>query len=87
MNHYSIDGSLFLDRNSAYDAISSALNLPDWFGRNLDALFDVLSTTRGEITVENTAALLNNLGSYGCSLIKTFTDANAENKYLTVTFE
>jgi RNAse (barnase) inhibitor barstar len=26
-----------------YDQLSSALNLPDWFGRNLDALWDVLT--------------------------------------------
>ena len=30
------------DRESAYDAFEAALDLPDWFGRNLDALYDCL---------------------------------------------
>ena len=30
------------DRESAYDAFETALDLPDWFGRNLDALYDCL---------------------------------------------
>lgn len=30
------------DRESTYDAFAAALDLPDWFGRNLDALFDSL---------------------------------------------
>ena len=30
------------DRESAYDAFAASLDLPEWFGRNLDALFDSL---------------------------------------------
>lgn len=87
MNSYSIDGANFTDRNAAYDEISRALELEEWFGRNLDALYDVLTGTPGEIKIVNTGAVLNNLGSFGCSLLKTFIDANEDNRHLNITFE
>ncbi|NIH84666.1 barstar family protein [Amycolatopsis granulosa] len=36
-------GSRPTDKMSALDAIASALSFPDWFGRNLDALYDCLT--------------------------------------------
>lgn len=32
-----------LDKASTLDAIAEALSFPDWFGRNLDALYDCLT--------------------------------------------
>ncbi|HVW40523.1 MAG TPA: barstar family protein [Amycolatopsis sp.] len=32
-----------LDKMSTLDAIAEALSFPDWFGRNLDALYDCLT--------------------------------------------
>jgi RNAse (barnase) inhibitor barstar len=51
--------AMSLDTRSAtsfddfYDAVAMAWNLPEWFGRNLDALFDVLAdvTTRPTLIV------------------------------------
>ncbi len=39
-----IDGKKISSEPMFHDAIVSALKLPDYYGRNLDALFDVLST-------------------------------------------
>jgi RNAse (barnase) inhibitor barstar len=40
-----------------YDEVASAWQLPTWFGRNLDALFDVL----GDVTTEPTILVWNGL--------------------------
>jgi ribonuclease inhibitor len=39
-----IDGKKVKSLNDVYDELSRQLNLPAHFGRNLDALYDVLST-------------------------------------------
>ncbi|GAA1950509.1 barstar family protein [Amycolatopsis minnesotensis] len=36
-------GGAAADKASTMDAIASALSFPDWFGRNLDALYDCLT--------------------------------------------
>jgi RNAse (barnase) inhibitor barstar len=38
-----LDGNDVLDKLSAMDAIAAALSFPDYFGRNLDALYDCLT--------------------------------------------
>ncbi|MCW2749746.1 MAG: hypothetical protein JWR83_856 [Aeromicrobium sp.] len=40
-----------------YDTVASSWRLPTWFGRNLDALFDVL----GDLTTEPTVLVWNGL--------------------------
>ncbi|MGH3497524.1 MAG: barstar family protein [Nocardioidaceae bacterium] len=40
-----VDTSSSDDVDSGWDALARALQLPDWFGRNLDALNDVLAST------------------------------------------
>ncbi|WP_410658080.1 barstar family protein [Amycolatopsis sp. lyj-112] len=38
-----IDGSRTVDKASILDAIAEALSFPDYFGKNLDALYDCLT--------------------------------------------
>lgn len=38
-----VDGTRALDKLSALDAIGEALSFPSYFGRNLDALYDMLT--------------------------------------------
>jgi ribonuclease inhibitor len=44
VNHYILDGSSIGSLDDLYDQLSIRLKLPKYFGRNLDALWDVLST-------------------------------------------
>lgn len=37
-----IDGTVIQGKDDFYDAVADALSFPEWFGRNLDALFDSL---------------------------------------------
>ncbi|WP_033290535.1 barstar family protein [Amycolatopsis jejuensis] len=38
-----VDGARMLDKASTLDAIAEALSFPEYFGRNLDALYDMLT--------------------------------------------
>ena len=74
------------DRAALHDLLAGALKLPDYYGRNLDALYDIL-TERGEQTIlwiypdEATDARLN---GYLTALLNTLQDAAAENPSLSL---
>jgi RNAse (barnase) inhibitor barstar len=53
-----------------------ALSLPDYYGKNLDALYDCLTEMECEIE-------LTNAGEVDEDIIETFKDAAAENEFLT----
>lgn len=44
VRRFVLDGNAVQSLNAFYDEIARKLPLPDYFGRNLDALADVLST-------------------------------------------
>ena len=44
VKRYILDGSTIHSLNDLYDQLSADLGFPTYFGRNLDALWDVLST-------------------------------------------
>lgn len=87
METITIDGEVLSSPEAVHELFVQTLALPDWYGRNLDALYDVL-TERGEpleLLVRNRGALENALGEYGTDLLDTLTDAAAENPALSVT--
>lgn len=67
---YILDGARMDSRISAHEEIASALELPSWYGANLDALADVLAGLHAVIRMKNTAAMLNALKLYGVSLLQ-----------------
>ena len=80
-----IDGAALPAAEAVHDLFARALTLPAWYGRNLDALYDVL-TERGEplrLLVRNREAL----GEYAEDLLRTLADAAAENPALTLVSE
>ena len=82
-----IDGKNMTDRRTSHEEIARALRFPDYYGHNLDALFDLLSTFEGKVVIKNTACALNAMGAYALSIFKTFMDAQEENRHFTITFE
>ena len=44
IRQYTLDGKTLRSLDDLYDQLSIRLSLPEHFGRNLDALWDVLST-------------------------------------------
>ena len=58
-----------------YPYLKNKLELPDYFGENLDALFDSLTEMVVEISIVNS----NKMDE---ALLATFKDASSENSYL-----
>lgn len=80
-----IHGDQISDWDTLYDQLSEDLALPEWFGRNLDALYDCLSDLKtSQITVYHWAALTERLGKKASALRQVLTDAGLENPSLTV---
>lgn len=84
---YVIDGKNWLSRREAHEEIARRMSFPDFYGCNLDALYDMLSTEEGHARITDTAFALNTLGAYGLSIIKTFFDAAEKNPGFTFTLE
>ena len=81
-----LKGSIMTDRTAAHEHIRQQLNLPDYYGRNLDALFDLLTerSEPTEIVVSEWTDLEVNLGAYAAALMDTLYDAAKENSALTI---
>lgn len=73
---YLINGKKIKDRKQVHEYLRSVFKLPDYYGRNLDALWDCLSSdsTIKKITIIHTDELKNTLGDYSNSLMNVFID-------------
>lgn len=76
-----LDGKKMLNKELTHEYIKWKLKLPEYYGKNLDALWDILSTFDKDIRIIflNTDCAIENLGDYGQSLIQVFQDARDEN--------
>lgn len=84
-----IDGRALPTREAVHDYFTRCLRLPGYYGRNLDALYDVL-TERAEPTrlvICGRAALSAALEGYADALLSTLADAAADNPALEVVCE
>lgn len=70
-----LDGKLI--KKEGHDYLKEALNFPDYYGNNLDALYDCLC----EIGIETQIVLVNS-SEVSKDVIDTFVDASAENELL-----
>ena len=86
MTQFILDGAV-LDRTALHDLLSRELAFPDWYGRNLDALFDCLTDLSQE-----TELLLQNWDSwedqrYADRLLCVLRGAAEENEKLHIHIE
>lgn len=79
MNEIILDGRLM--REEPHEYIREQLEFPDYYGNNLDALYDCL----GEVF--NKTIIIMHSGEADEKLIATFADAAEENPYLTLVLE
>lgn len=84
------DGRDFKDIECTHGIIKSKLDLPEYYGNNLDALWDCLT---GWVDVpilikwNNYNESYNHLGSYAKELMSVFEDASNEVEELTFELE
>lgn len=77
MKEYILNGSEFNSRDDAFEYIKEVLELPEYFGNNLDALWDVLSDMKElKIRIINARQIPRNLKSYGLKMLDVFGDVN-----------
>ena len=84
-----LDGKAMVDRVSAHSHLVERLELPTYYGRNLDALYDVLTEIgeETEIILTDPAAVAEQMGKYGEALLATMQEAAEENPRLIVTLQ
>lgn len=84
MKRYIFDRNEFIWSEEFYKIIKTRLNLPDWFGENADALWDMLTgfiETPCEVVFKNFNRKENEYNERNINLIlKCFIDAQKENK-------
>ena len=76
-----LDCSLMTGRSETHDYLKEKLFFPGYYGKNLDALYDLL-TSAGEamtIVLSNGKFVENNLGGYGSALLATIREAAEDN--------
>lgn len=74
-------------KEAFHDALAYALDFPDYYGNNLDALFDCLTeiTEDQELILNNWHKLEYKLKDYSGKALFVFHEACLENWHLTVT--
>ncbi len=75
-------GSQIHSRAELHELLAQRLALPGYYGNNLDALYDCLSSqnTHLELIVTETDALYKHLSNYGESFLRVLKDAAVENR-------
>lgn len=82
-----LNGDKMKTKDMAHEYIEDRLRLPEYYGKNLDGLWDILSTYSDEIEIEliYKDSLINYLGEYGEEIIQIFEDGQSENPKIKFT--
>ncbi|BBI32686.1 barstar family protein [Cohnella abietis] len=80
MKQVTLNGAKMESIEVAHSYIARKLSFPSYYGHNLDALWDVLSSINENlhITLVNNDLLITSLGDYGRSLVDVFIEAAQE---------
>lgn len=71
-----------------HKVLKEALNFPDYYGENLDALWDCMRYSRGisaEIYIKGLSTLPKSLNDYAEKILEVFDDVHNENTDITFT--
>ena len=83
-----LDGRKMTDRETAHLYLKRKLNLPEYYGKNLDALFDCLCEMNNvQIVVSYVQEMKDNLRRYADNIINVFEAAQEKNPKLSVIVE
>ena len=83
---YEIDLENITTKMQFHEKIRETIPCPDYYGGNLDALYDVLTEigTDTQIILENPAAVVEHLGRYGEAMLSTMQEAAENNPHLII---
>ena len=85
MKNIIINGKCMTNRKTVHMYLKSKLDIKDYHGNNLDALWDVLSNydIKVKICLINQEVLISELSNYGQSIIDLFNDVSKENENIS----
>ena len=87
MKYVTLNCAVMVDEKSVHDTFAAALDFPAHYGRNLDALYDMLTSCgKLELKLVNTQAIAK-LFRYGDNLMLTLKDAEKDNPLFTLVAE
>lgn len=81
-----LDGRCMTDREMTHIYLAEMLSLPGYYGKNLDALFDLLTDYADylDIIIVHVDVMIQSLGNYGQALFDTIYDAAHENPKIKI---
>lgn len=87
MTEIIIDCLKISDKEELHKVFAEKLSFPEWYGGNLDALFDCLTGIFEEtsITIESFSVLEKNLGNYAAAFKKVMLKADEDNEKIHIT--
>lgn len=78
---YEINAMNFFDKKEFHQYLKKLFNLPEFYGNNLDSLWDLLSERKNLlIKIYNKESFEKNLEGYGTKIIKLFEELNHQTK-------
>ena len=84
MEEQIIDCTKIKTREDLHRIFRETLSFPDWYGNNLDALHDMLTTLKGTLRLENWKTAEAALGRYGAAAARAIAAAGMENTELDI---
>ena len=81
-----LEGTYLLDKETSHEYLKKALNFPEYYGKNLDALYDCL-TDLDETVIEikmPEGQILDNENVYFKKILRVFQMATKENENIKV---
>ena len=82
MEEIIIDCSPIRTKEDLHSIFREALSFPDWYGNNLDALYDCLTDFTGKVRILNWEIAEERLGNYGTKSKKVIAAAALHNTAL-----
>ena len=82
-----LDGTRLCRRGEAMELLGRALALPEWWGRNLDALHDCLTELGRPVRLELHGRAAMEASGFGLRLLRVLEDSAAENPCLELVSE
>lgn len=80
-----LNGNDLVDRAKAHEYLKEMLELPEYYGKNLDALYDCLTEMEEtEVLIELTEEVSNLQPGFLKGVLRVFKEAAEENKNLKV---
>lgn len=82
MSKVVLDGSIYKTRDDFHKDVKDKFEFPEYYGNNLDALWDLLNERSGlDVEIINYSKLEDNLGDYGSSIIRLFEELKENDNY------